>query len=202
MTLMTSMTFPNCLRTCSMVASSPLTTTVSLESSGFSVSPTVRLSILNPLLVKRPTILARTPTLFSTRAVMTCLMSLLVGARCNVPLLCHPSKSAFPDGILDGLACWYHGEDVFFLPNLEVNHHWTFYGHGLLKHWPYLLLAFHSKAFSSIGLGHLDKVWVALQMGLGVPFLVKEFLPLADHPQIAVIHDGYLHGELVVDHCG
>ena len=53
------------------VLSSPVATTVMRDSSGFSVRPTTRESILNPRAAKRPATVARTPGSFITNAEIT-----------------------------------------------------------------------------------------------------------------------------------
>jgi hypothetical protein len=70
-TLTTVTIFSNCLRICSRVRSSPRTTTVILDRLGSSVSPTARLSMLNPREANIPETCASTPGWFCTRAERT-----------------------------------------------------------------------------------------------------------------------------------
>src|SRR5688572_7628904 len=72
--LITSISLLSCLVTCSSGDSSTLTTIVIRETSGCSVGPTARESMLKPRRLNRPAIRARTPGLFSTRTERVCLL--------------------------------------------------------------------------------------------------------------------------------
>jgi hypothetical protein len=56
------------------MASFPVVTIVIVDTVGSRLSATQRLSMLNPLPLKRPAILDRTPKSFSTRSDMVCLI--------------------------------------------------------------------------------------------------------------------------------
>src|SRR3990172_4882202 len=75
--------------------------------SGFSVGPTVRLSILKPrarnMLVTRNS----TPGLFSTRALMRCIPARLP----------HSSREHH---VLEGRARYNHGENIFFWRDWDI----------------------------------------------------------------------------------
>ncbi len=73
-TEITSISLESWLITCASTRSSPSTTIVIRDISGFSVMPTARLSILYPRLLKSPETRASTPGLFSTSTASVCLM--------------------------------------------------------------------------------------------------------------------------------
>src|SRR3712207_4608790 len=64
----------SCLVTCSSGELATLTRIVIRDTSGCSVGPTARLSMLKPRRLNSPAILARTPGLFSTRTDRVCLL--------------------------------------------------------------------------------------------------------------------------------
>src|SRR5690349_16225895 len=72
--LMTSTSLLSCLVTCSSGDSSTLTTMVIRDTSGCSVGPTARESMLKPRRLNRPAMRASTPGLFSTRTLSVCLL--------------------------------------------------------------------------------------------------------------------------------
>src|SRR5450756_3227173 len=105
---MTSMSLLSCLVTCSTTVSSPATTMVIREMFSFSVTPTVRLSMLYPRLLKRPAVLASTPGLFWTRTDRVCLIWL------HLPAL-------RVEYFVKRRPCRHHGEHALFRFDSEVN---------------------------------------------------------------------------------
>src|SRR5580704_12899843 len=91
--------------------------------------------------------------------------------------------------------------------------------HGLLDHLVHLAWRLAAQADAAVGLGQLDEVGHArpgrrrrirlrAQVGLGVPPVVEQGLPLPDHTEVAVVDDGHLDrdalqragGQLLVGH--
>src|SRR5674476_959356 len=84
-TLSTSTSLLSCLVTCSNGKSSTSTTTVMRDTSGCSVGPTARESMLNPRRENSPAIRVSTPGLFSTRTDSVCLLISYVPSVFAVP---------------------------------------------------------------------------------------------------------------------
>src|SRR5215471_1550270 len=201
----------SCLVTCSSGCSSQLTTLVMREISSCSVGPTASESMLKPRRANSPAIRTRTPGLFSTNTDSVCLV---IGPS---PVGRHTAREL--DVVIAG-AGRDHGPDHSVLVHHEVQHHRPVVdGHGPLDHLVHLTGLLAADALAAVRLGQLDEVRDAgarrlarlvrgVQVGVGVPLVVEQRLPLPDHAEAAVVDDRDLDrdalqgagGQLLVGH--
>src|SRR3990167_7054721 len=130
------------------------------------------------LMIRRPPRSTLFPytTLFRSIAVIVCFM---------VVIVVNLGHAAYHS--IDGLACWDHGEDVFFRRYFEVHYYGPLYGKGLLDDGSDVLFLINQETSCAIRLRYLDEIRVVVQSCVRIPFVVKEFLPLTDHTQVSVI---------------
>src|SRR5580693_3026170 len=210
--LSTLMSLLSCLVTCSSGCSSQSTTIVIREISACSVGPTASDSMLNPRRENRPAIRTSTPGLFSTRTDRVCWLSLIA---VFLPLRCDAAGVA--DVVVAG-AGRDHRPHHRVLVHDEVDHDRLVVDrHRLLDDRVHVLLALAAQADAAVGLRQLHEVGdpgapqlglPVTQVGVGVPLVVEEGLPLADHAEVAVVDDRDLDrdsldragGKLLVGH--
>src|SRR6516165_8074347 len=188
----TLMSLLSCLVTCSSGCSSQLTTIVMREISSCSVGPTASESMLKLRRANSPAIRTRTPGLFSTSTDSVCLV---IGTS---PVGRHAAREL--DVVVAG-ARRDHGPDHGVLVHDEVQHDRPVVdGHGSLDHLVHLGGLLAAQALAAVRLGQLDEVRDAgagrllrlvrgMQVGVGVPLVVEQRLPLPDHAEAAVIDD-------------
>src|SRR6516165_4025229 len=207
----TLMSLLSCLVTCSSGCSSQLTTMVMRESSSCSVGPTASESMLKLRRANRPAIRTSTPGLFSTSTDSVCLVN------GTSPVGRYAAREL--DVVIAG-AGRDHGPDHGVLVHDEVQHHRPVVdGHGPLDHRVHVTGLRTADALAAVRLGQLDEVRDAragrlarlvrsVQVGVGVPLVVEQRLPLPDHAEAAVVDDRDLDrdafqgagGQLLVSH--
>src|SRR4051812_9648386 len=222
--LITLTSLLSCLVTCSSGSSSTATTIVMRDTSGFSVGPTARDSMLNPRRENRPETRASTPGLFSTStlSVWTLISALTFPGgfrgglgRLHRNLVVVEQRPDAPDrhDLVVAGAGGDHRPHLGILPHDEVDHDGTVVdlhraADGGVD--VFLRLAAQPGAAQRFGQQHevRDAVLVRAEVGVGVPLRVEEVLPLPDHAQVAVVDDGDLDrraldgagGQLLVGH--
>src|SRR5699024_5507587 len=190
--LMTLTSLLSCLVTCSKASPSASTTTVMRERPSTSDGPTVSDSMLNARRAKSPATRVRTPgtSWTSTERVWRCMLVLLVPIRGHVP------------GYLNfivGNSRWDHGPDHGVGRDHEINKdgavvdfHSPFDGRGNIGFF------FYPNAYGTVGFSEFDEVWdpnavgTGVQIGVGIPGVVEQGLPLTDHAQRGGINEGDL----------
>src|SRR3954453_189323 len=206
--LITLTSLLSCLVTCSSGSSSTATTIVIRDTSGFSVGPTARDSMLNPRRGNRPKTRASTPGLFSTStlSVWTLISALTLPGgfrgglgRLHRNLVVVEQRPDAPDrhDLVVAGARGDHRPHLGILPHDEVNHDGTVVDlHRAADGGVDVLFGLTAqpgtaeclRAQGEVG----DPVLGGAEIGLRVALRVEEVLPLPDHAQVAVVDDGDL----------
>src|SRR6478609_1853925 len=196
----------SCLVTCSSGRSSTLTTMVMREMSGCSVVPTASESMLKPRRENSAVIRARTPGLFSTRTESVCLVDMRSVSLCLSVVFVVAEVGTDPAGghdLVVGGAGGDHRPHHGVLVDDEVHHDGAVVdGVGLGDDLVQVGRVLAADRVAAHGLGQLDEVRDAgalrrdalgvgtgVQHGVGVTLVVEQGLPLADHPEGAVVDD-------------
>src|SRR5690625_4992691 len=195
--LMTLTSLLSCLVTCSRASPSASTTTVMRDSPSTSEGPTVSDSMLNARRAKSPATRVRTPgtSWTSTERVWRCILGLLVPFRGHIPgylnlVIGYSGRHHWP----------HHGvgrDDEVDHDGTVVDFHGFFDGRGDV------FFFFNSDGSGSVGIcecdevGHPCRVCTGVQVGIGVPGVIEQGLPLAHHAQRGVINQSDLDRNLV-----
>src|SRR3954453_6521747 len=150
-----------------------------------SVGPTVSVSMLKPRRAKSPAMRVRTPGLFSTRMVRTCLRPVRMppaasrSSRLMTSCLVPGSPIALALHVARGGARRDHRIDVLLFGHRDVDDDWA----RRLERLAHLLderrLVGAAHARAAEALGHLDEVRPAPARDLGVATVPEQLLPLA-----------------------
>src|SRR5687768_4407194 len=111
------------------------------------------------------------------------------------------SGTVFLDHLVDGHACWDHGVDISLGVYVEVQDGAAFLFLRPLNRCLYVVAVAEGAAGEAVGGGELLVVGPGYGR-LGVAAVVEELLPLADHPQVAVVQNGYLYVQPEVPYRG
>src|SRR5215211_106416 len=191
----------SCLVTWSIGWTAPSSVSVMRETSGSSVGPTARVSMLKPRRLNSPATRARTPGLFSTVSERMCLRPVRTREASR-------SSSLIRSGVLASIASAHHvpcggaGRDhreaVLVLGYVDVEQHRAVGlergAHGVAN--LRLVLALH--AGPAERLGKLWPIGAVAHLNRRVALLPEELLPLADHAEVAVVHQEDLHRDVVM----
>src|SRR5215217_6156394 len=192
----------SCLVTWSIGWTAPSTVSVIRETSGSSVGPTASVSMLNPRRLNRPAIRARTPGRFSTRIERTCLRPV------SAPAAASRSSSLIRSGVPASISANHvpsggaggdHREAVLILGDPDVEQDRSLLGQGLLHRALDLVLVLDHHPLHPEGLGELGPVGARAHLDRGIAAVPEELLPLANHAEVAVVHQEDLDRDLMAD---
>src|SRR5690349_19655582 len=201
--LMTLTSLWSCLVTWSIGCIAPSSVSVMRESVGSSVGPTASVSMLKPRRANSPAMRVSTPGLFSTRIERMCLRpvrrptdasssssdrtSLVPGS---------PMRSAhhFPGRG----ARRDHRVHVRLARALDVDDDGARRGQSGAEVVLQGVLVRQEHARRPVGLGELDPVRPLAHVDVRVTPVPEELLPLADHAEVAVVHDHALDRDVVL----
>src|SRR5699024_3663388 len=184
--LMTLTSLLSCLVTCSRASPSASTTTVMRVRPSTSEGPTVSDSMWNARRAKSPATRVSTPgtSWTSTERVWRCMLVLLVPIRGHVP------------GYLNFIvrnSRWDHRPDHGISRDHEIDQDRAVVDfHGPLDGRGNVSVIFYPDADCTVGFGQFHEVWdpdavgTGVQVGIGVPGVVEQGLPLTDHAQRGV----------------
>src|SRR6478752_3821682 len=204
----------SCFVTCSRGRSSTLTTMVMRLMSGWSVTPTASESMLKPRRENRAAIRARMPGVFSTRTESVCLVDMESVSLClSVVFVVAEvgADAARCHDLVVGGAGGDHRPHHGVLVDDEVDDDRAVVDRvGLGDDLVQVGRVHAADRVAAHGLGQLDEVRDAralgrvavrvrarVQHGVGVTLVVEQGLPLADHPEGAVVDDGDLDRDVV-----
>src|SRR5699024_2345643 len=206
--VMTLTSLSGCAVPCATASPSAATAAVMRERASTFDGPTASDSMLNARRAKRPATRVRTPgtSWTSTERVWRCMLVLLVPIRGHVP--------GYLNLVVRNTG-WNHRPHHGVCRHHEVDDDGTIINfHGLMDGRGDVFFFFDSYADGTVGFSKFHEVWHAnrvcagVQIGVGVPGIVKQGLPLADHAQRRVVDqcnlDRYLvdhtRGQFLVGH--
>jgi hypothetical protein len=99
---------------------------------------------------------------------------------------------------VQGTAGRNHGQYVFFPVHDKIKHNRLAGVDCLFNCRSQFGRPFYPDPLGAVSFGQLDEIGIQ-QLRMGIPPVVKEFLPLSDHPQITVVQDGHINREFVID---
>src|SRR3954452_19358078 len=184
----TSTSLRRLARTLRAVSSSARTTRVMRDTFAVSVAPTASDSMLYPRLRTSETTRLRTPGLSSTVARKVRAEGFLVGIGSSFSVFhelgCGPSDHVAQVGVRRD-----HRIDAVLGLDAEIDHHGAGQAARALHRLARLGPRRRPQSGEPVRLGELDEIGAA-DGRRDVAAGVEELLPLADHPQVAVVDDG------------
>src|SRR3954467_90925 len=200
--LITLTSLCSCLVTWSIGCSAPSSVSVMREMSSSSVGPTDSVSMLNPRRAKSPAMRVSTPGLFSTRIDSVCLRP--VCSATDASSSSRLSSSFVPGSPISAhhvprrRAGGDHGIDVLLRRHADVDEHRPLGGQRRAHVVDQRRLVREAQPGGPVGLGQLDEVRILAHVDMRVALVPEQLLPLADHAEVAVVHDEHLDGDALL----